>query len=440
MECHGGLPLPPSFSPFPLSPPAQVLASGATAGVWNITSAFVQGLPAAGQNKTNWAAVTWNAVVPTGTTLTMQARAAEQENSFCSLFTTYVPSTACGGSYCCPTKFPPFPISNGTLVGSRAQYFQVGTKSVRIAPHNIAPHNPALCPRSLHALTVLSRPIRGDALSWVLLLIGGAFGLRVCGCLTGLFPLLTGLFPLLTGLFPLLTGLFLLLTGLFLLPSTVCLPLGRCEPTWPPTPLSPPCSCWTCRCTTTKTPSARTWWRACYPGHPPPPPTPHPFRVPECTCCVRGRLGGHPAALLPSCPSSCLRVVPPPHVCRYVPVDDAHVLVTTPNFASLTPAGESRSDIVAGRTFGNYLWGDVATGTVPFGMQPNGLNLYVFGVSVVVLRLRRAVGDHRCGCVCASYRAHRTPPPPLCWSPPDFRWPSTTRWTHPPCPPPFPAP
>jgi hypothetical protein len=43
------------------------------------------------------------------------------------------------------------------------------------------------------------------------------------------------------------------------------------------------------------------------------------------------------------------------------------------------PQGESRSDIVAGRSFTNYLWGDAATGVVPFNLQPNGLFLYAVG-------------------------------------------------------------
>ncbi len=38
--------------------------------------------------------------------------------------------------------------------------------------------------------------------------------------------------------------------------------------------------------------------------------------------------------------------------------------------------GESRSDIIAGRTFSNYLWGDAATGSVPFNRQPNGVFLF----------------------------------------------------------------
>jgi hypothetical protein len=59
----------------------------------------------------------------------------------------------------------------------------------------------------------------------------------------------------------------------------------------------------------------------------------------------------------------------------FIPVDNQHPLITTPKAASLIP-GESRSDIVAGRTFSNYLWGDAATGVVPYQRQPNGMFLF----------------------------------------------------------------
>jgi len=62
----------------------------------------------------------------------------------------------------------------------------------------------------------------------------------------------------------------------------------------------------------------------------------------------------------------------------FIPVDERHPLMNTPRLASLTP-GESRTDIVAGRTFANYLWGDAATGVVPFNLQPNGQFLYAVG-------------------------------------------------------------
>ena len=62
----------------------------------------------------------------------------------------------------------------------------------------------------------------------------------------------------------------------------------------------------------------------------------------------------------------------------FIPVDNLHPLMTTPRTASLTP-GESRSDIVSGRTFNNYLWGDAATGVVPYQRQPNGMFLYAVG-------------------------------------------------------------
>ncbi len=60
---------------------------------------------------------------------------------------------------------------------------------------------------------------------------------------------------------------------------------------------------------------------------------------------------------------------------KFIPVDEDHPLVSVPNFASLTP-GEQRTDLQSGRTFQSFLWGDVSTGTVPFGRQPNGIFLY----------------------------------------------------------------
>ncbi len=59
----------------------------------------------------------------------------------------------------------------------------------------------------------------------------------------------------------------------------------------------------------------------------------------------------------------------------YIPVDDLHPLMSTPNGASFSP-GESRSDISSGRTFSNYLWGDASTAAVPYNLQPNGMMLY----------------------------------------------------------------
>jgi hypothetical protein len=62
----------------------------------------------------------------------------------------------------------------------------------------------------------------------------------------------------------------------------------------------------------------------------------------------------------------------------FIPVDNLHPLMTRPNAATQVP-GESRSDIVVGRTFFNYLRGDAATGVVPYQRQPNGMFLYAVG-------------------------------------------------------------
>jgi hypothetical protein len=59
----------------------------------------------------------------------------------------------------------------------------------------------------------------------------------------------------------------------------------------------------------------------------------------------------------------------------FIPVDNLHPLMNTPRLASLIP-GESRTDILPGRTFANYLWGDAATGVVPYQRQPNGMFLF----------------------------------------------------------------
>jgi hypothetical protein len=260
---------------------AVVLAAGGLsppAGSWNNTWSFVEGLETLGRNLTNWAAVTWNAAVPLNTRLVMQMRAATRENSPCGVFTTFVATgqPGCTASpWCCNTRFTHVDISNGTLLGSRSQFFQVG-----------------------------SLPPRGPAHSM------------------------------------------------------------------PPCQMQHGCCAWF-RCPASA---------ACRPSH--------------FLCAVGASVGASPGvavlvhqvrallSALASVDRNTLQLLDVQvHFNRnpqsaYVPVDEAHVLVTTPNFASLTPAGEFRDDIVSGRTFQNYLWGDVATGPVPFGRQPNGLTLF----------------------------------------------------------------
>jgi hypothetical protein len=59
----------------------------------------------------------------------------------------------------------------------------------------------------------------------------------------------------------------------------------------------------------------------------------------------------------------------------FTPVDDQHPVFMGPRDCTLTVGGPRR-DVVPGRTLLRSLWGDASTGSVPQGLQPNGLMLY----------------------------------------------------------------